>query len=149
METVGRRRQPRRWGVFGRSAAGAPDRRVVPGLYGIRVEERLAAGAYTVRAELPGIDADRDLEVSIADGRLFLLAERRRDAPGTPGTPGRDRPGRSERSGHPGYSEFRYGAFARALRLPPGALGTQATAHYENGVVTVTVPCRGREPGTG
>lgn len=160
METVGRRREPRRWGVFGRVAAGAPDRRVVPGLYGIRVEERFAAGAYTVRAELPGIDADRDLEVSIADGRLFLLAERRRGATGTAGAGDRGRAGRSGYSGpsgepgdpgyqgYAGYSEFRYGAFARALRLPPGARGTEATVRYENGVVTVTVPCRGREPRT-
>lgn len=129
MDTANQRRssrpaRPVLSGLPGRLRSAAPDRRVVPGLYGIRVEERIAAGAYTVSAELPGIDPDSGLEISIADGLLFLLAERPPDPAG------------------PRRSEFRYGAFARALPLPPGACGGEATARYQDGVVTVTVPCR-------
>jgi HSP20 family protein len=39
---------------------------------------------------------------------------------------------------HP--TEFRYGTFARSVRLPAGAKGDDATAEYRHGILTITVP---------
>ncbi|MGW6544236.1 Hsp20/alpha crystallin family protein, partial [Streptomyces massasporeus] len=44
-------------------------------------------------------------------------------------------------------TEFRHGTFARAVRLPAGARGDEATAEYEDGVLTITVPVPAGEDG--
>ncbi|MDF3289578.1 Hsp20/alpha crystallin family protein [Streptomyces silvisoli] len=93
-----------------------------PGLHSIRVEERSTDDAYIVRAELPGIDPDKDVEITVDNGMLTLRAER------------------TERTEDVRHSEFRYGAFSRSLRLPPGARPDNATADYKDGVLTITVP---------
>ncbi|WP_338702702.1 Hsp20/alpha crystallin family protein [Streptomyces sp. Q6] len=101
---------------------GFPAHRGVPGLHGIRVEQQLTEDAYTLRAELPGIDVEKDIEITVADDVLTLRAER----------------GDETKDKH--HTEFRYGAFVRSLRLPPGALGDEASATYKDGILTVTVP---------
>jgi HSP20 family protein len=42
----------------------------------LRVEEYDDAGTLVVRAELPDIDPDKDVELSIADGVLHIRAQR-------------------------------------------------------------------------
>ncbi len=42
----------------------------------IRVEEKWQDGALVVRAELPDIDPDKDVRLTVADGRLIIEAER-------------------------------------------------------------------------
>ncbi|MEU1628790.1 Hsp20/alpha crystallin family protein [Streptomyces sp. NPDC020096] len=93
-----------------------------PGLHGIRIEERSTDDAYIVRAELPGIDPDRDVEITVDNGVLTLRAER------------------TERTEDVRHSEFRYGSFSRALRLPPGARADEAMASYKDGLLTITIP---------
>ena len=93
-----------------------------PGAHSIRIEERSSADAFVVRAELPGIDPDKDVEITVDNGMLTLRAER------------------SARTEGVRHSEFRYGAFARSLRLPPGARADDTTAAYKDGVLTITVP---------
>lgn len=55
----------------------------VPALAGsrdlIRVEEYREDGTLVVRADLPGIDADKDVELTVADGSLHIKAERRQE----------------------------------------------------------------------
>ena len=64
----------------------------------IRVEDYLDDDHYVVRAELAGIDPEKDVEVTVGAGYLTIHAERHDK------TEGKHR------------SEFRYGAFTRSLR---------------------------------
>src|SRR6266508_3968921 len=43
----------------------------------IRIEQAVHDDALVVRAELPGIDPDKDVEISVSDGYLHLRAELR------------------------------------------------------------------------
>ena len=90
--------------------------------HGIRVEEYSEDGDYTVKAELPGIDPDEDLDITVDHGVLTVRAERREE----------------KKDGK--RSEFRYGAFTRSLRLPAGVKEDDIKADYHDGVLTVTVP---------
>ena len=65
-----------------------------------RVEEMARDGRYVIRAELPGLDPDRDIEVTAEGRTLTIHAERRQEDTGA----------------H--RSEFRYGSLTRLVRLP-------------------------------
>ncbi|MFD5256345.1 Hsp20/alpha crystallin family protein [Streptomyces bobili] len=116
--------------LFGWVESGLPGVHGVPGLHGIRVEEHLADGKYVLRAELPGIDPAKDVEITVTEGVLALRAER------------------SEETTEKHRTEFRYGTFARSIRLPAGAKGDEATAEYKDGVLTITVPVPEEKTGT-
>jgi HSP20 family molecular chaperone IbpA len=116
--------------LFGWMETGLPGLHVAPGTHGIRVEERLTDGAYTLRAELPGIDPAEDVEITVAEGVLVLRAER------------------GEETTEKHRTEFRYGTFTRSVRLPAGAKGDEATAEYKDGVLTITVPVPEAKTGT-
>ncbi|HEY8472584.1 MAG TPA: Hsp20/alpha crystallin family protein [Natronosporangium sp.] len=88
----------------------------------IRVEDARTEHEYIVRAELPGVDPDQDIQVLVDEHVLTILAERR------------------ERKQEPHHSEFRYGMLRRSVRLPAGADAEHITATYDKGVLTVTVP---------
>jgi HSP20 family molecular chaperone IbpA len=94
----------------------------------IRVEDRLTDDAYILCAELPGVDPEKDVEVTVANGVLTIQAERREELSAT------------------GRSEFRYGTLYRTVRLPANADKERITATYTNGVLEVTVPLTAREP---
>jgi HSP20 family protein len=87
----------------------------------MRIEDFVAEGRYVVRAELPGVDPGKDVDVHVGNGMLTISAERSEE------TKGRHR------------SEFRYGSFARTVRLPRGADEDDVTASYKNGVLEVSV----------
>jgi HSP20 family protein len=88
----------------------------------MRVEDRLEPDKYTVRAELPGIDPDKDVEITVADGTLTISAERREEETD------KDR------------TEFRYGSFVRRVDLPKGANEEGLQASYKDGILEVVVP---------
>jgi HSP20 family protein len=94
----------------------------------IRVEDLLTEREYTVRAELPGLDPDKDVQVSVANCVLTIHAERKDE------TQTRHR------------SEFRYGMLQRSVRLPANAEEDNVTAKYGNGILEVTVPLKPTEP---
>lgn len=97
----------------------------------MRVEEYLEDGTCVIRAELPGIDPDKDVEITVADGVVHLRAEREE---------------RSDEKRPDGYrSEFRYGRLSRSIRLPQGADETDVTASYEDGILEIRVPAPGPE----
>jgi len=132
-------RVPTLWDLVDRlwdDAAGRPpvmwaEGRAVPT---IRVEEHVEDDHLVVRAELPGIDPDRDVDVSLADDRLTITAQRL------------ERTSSSERGRR--RSEFRYGTFMRSLVVPPGTDATQVRADYADGILTITapLPAAPREP---
>lgn len=99
-----------------------PGFRPLSGTQMIRVEEFDEAGQYVLRAELPGIDPDKDVDIAIEDGMLTVKAERR------------------EEKKEGGRSEFRYGTFTRTMRLPAGAAEDDVRATYHNGVLEISVP---------
>ncbi len=88
----------------------------------IRVEDELHDDMYEIRAELPGVDPEEDIEVTVCDGRVTITAER-------------SRPG-----DNCGRSEFSYGSFSRSLPLPDGADEDDVNAIYDRGILTVSVP---------
>ena len=90
-------------------------------LPGIRVEEVMEDDAFTVHAELPGLEPERDIDVTVEHGVLRIHAERHPD------------------KREPQRTEFRYGALARDIRLPQGAKDDDITAAYEDGMLTVRV----------
>jgi len=93
----------------------------------IRVEDFAEEDSYIVRAELAGLDPDKDIEITVGSGYLTIKAERYDKAEGK----------------H--RSEFRYGTFTRTISLPGIADEAHATASYDNGILTVTVPFTGHE----
>ncbi|MBK9180999.1 MAG: Hsp20/alpha crystallin family protein [Acidimicrobiales bacterium] len=97
----------------------------------IKVEESVEGGKLVVKAELPGVDPDKDIELTVSDDVLTIRAERRREE-------------EVEEKGR-FRSEFRYGSFTRVVPLPAGATATDVEASYADGILTVKVPVdRGR-----
>ena len=94
----------------------------------IRIEDYTEDGQYVVRAEIAGIDPEKDLEVSVEAGYLVIRAER------SASTEGKHR------------SEFRYGSFSRTIELPPGADADNVAADYSGGILTIKVPVKGEQP---
>jgi HSP20 family protein len=94
----------------------------------IRVEDRLTDKEYLLRAELPGIDPEKDVQVSAANGMLTIHAERH------------------EEEKEVNRTEFRYGMLQRSVRLPANADEKHIIARYAKGILEVTVPLTAPEP---
>jgi len=89
----------------------------------IKVEECREGEALVVRAELPGVDPDKDIQVEILDGALVISADKT------------EMTDKSEDHFH--RSEFRYGALTRSVALPKGVDESSITATYKDGVLEV------------
>src|SRR6478609_7681080 len=95
--------------------------RSVFGTHLIRVEDKLESDRYVIRAELPGIDPDKDVKITVDDHTLVIDAER------------------SEEKSDKTRTEFQYGSFRRAMSLPVGVKPGDVTATYTDGILTVTI----------
>lgn len=87
----------------------------------MRVEDFVRDGRYVIRAELPGVDPEKDVEITVADGVLTINAERREE--------------RADKH----HSEFHYGTFSRKVTLPTGADEEHIEAIYGHGILEITV----------
>jgi HSP20 family molecular chaperone IbpA len=87
----------------------------------IRLEDEVQDGHYLVRAEIPGVDPAKDVDITVSNGQLTIKAER------------------SEKKEVNGRSEFSYGTFVRTLTLPAGANEDDIKASYDKGILTVDV----------
>ncbi|WP_283134577.1 Hsp20/alpha crystallin family protein [Rhizohabitans arisaemae] len=87
----------------------------------IKFEDYVDDGRYVLRAELPGIDPERDVEITVTNGVLNVRAERR------------------DEHKDPHRTEFRYGSFERSLTLPAGVDEEDVRATYDKGVLEVSV----------
>ena len=87
----------------------------------VRIEDYIDDDRYVLRAELPGIDPDKDLEVTVDEGMLHIRAEKTRKAT------------------EPHRSEFAYGSLSRSVTLPAGAKTDDVKATYKDGILEVTV----------
>ena len=92
----------------------------------LKVEQFRDDDSIVVRAEMPGVDVDNDVDVSVDDGVIRIAAERKQEK--TDETDGTYR------------SEFSYGRFERAFRLPRDADPDSIEASYEKGVLEVRIP---------
>jgi HSP20 family protein len=90
------------------------------------VEEFTQNGTLVVRAELPGIDPDKDVEVTVRDGDLHITAERSEE--------------HEQHGRHFRRREMRYGSFARTIALPDGVDESKVEASYKDGILEVRVP---------
>lgn len=86
----------------------------------IRIEQLVRDGRLVVRAEIPGLDPAKDIDVTITDGALHIRAERTDE--------------KRERA----HSEFRYGQLGRVVPLPREALEETAIGRYEQGILEVS-----------
>jgi HSP20 family protein len=98
----------------------------------IRVEEFREDGTLVIRADLPGIDPDKDVELTVSDGILHIEAERREE----------------EKREEKGYvrQELRYGSLSRSLPLPEGVTEADISATYKAGVLEIRIPEPKHEP---
>ena len=87
----------------------------------MRMEDEMTGGRYEVRAEIPGIDPAKDVDITVRDGQLTIKTER------------------SEKKEFDGRSEFSYGSFVRTASLPAGANEDDIKATYDKGILTVSV----------
>ena len=92
----------------------------------VAVEEFTEDGTLVVRAELPGIDPEKDVEITLSEGTLEIKAER---------TEEEEKTGR-----HFHRRELRYGSFARSLPVPEGVDESEIAATYKDGILEVRVP---------
>jgi HSP20 family protein len=93
----------------------------------VRIEDFLEEGAYVLRAEIPGVDPDKDVEVSVENDMLTIRGERH------------------EETKEKNRREFHYGSFRRTVSLPKGSQADKITASYDDGVLEVRVPTQGEE----
>jgi HSP20 family protein len=98
----------------------------------IRVDEFDEDGALVVRAEIPGVDPDKDVEITVSDHMLHIRAERR------------SKEEKEEKSYR--RHELRYGSFTRTIPLPEGTSESAVKASYKDGILEVRVPEPKPEP---
>jgi HSP20 family protein len=93
----------------------------------LRIEQELTDDdTMTIRAEIPGIDPVKDVEITVDDGVLSIRADRRYE--------------KKEEQAGLYRSEFRYGSFTRSVRVPKYMDPDDVRASYKDGILEVTFP---------
>jgi HSP20 family protein len=109
----------RGWGLrpLARELDVAPD---------IRIDVSEDANLYKVRAEMAGVDRN-DIEISVEGNQVAIGAEVKRET-------------KSKEDEKDVYTERYFGKMFRSFTLPGDLDGTKAEAHYDKGVLTLTLP---------
>jgi HSP20 family protein len=89
-------------------------------------------GDLVVRVEVPGMDPEKDIDISFQDRVLTIRGERRRE----------------QKTDKENYYRFEssYGGFQRSVPVPDGVDPDQIKASYEHGVLEVVVPAAAALP---
>jgi HSP20 family protein len=98
----------------------------------IHVDEFRQNGSLVIRAELPGLDPDKDVEITVDHGMLTIEAERHEDT-------------KVEEKGYL-RREMRYGSFSRTLPLPARVTEADIKASYTDGILEIRVPAPDEAP---
>jgi HSP20 family protein len=88
-----------------------------------RLEELIRGNDYIIRAELPGLDPAKDIEVTVDGRTLTIHAERWQ-----------------QDEDEPHRTEFRYGSLTRSVSLPAPANVQDITARYRKGILEISIP---------
>jgi len=100
--------------------AGAPGRRWIPAMDLVETTDH-----YVLRADLPGL-GDEDVNVQLEDNVLTISGERKTEQ-------------HTEQEGF--YRlERAFGGFSRSLTLPDGVDPDSIQAHFDRGVLEITIP---------
>ncbi len=100
----------------------------------IKVEEFEEENQLIVRAEAPGVNPEDDIEITVSEGMLRIMVQRKKEH-------------KHENKRH--YrSEFQYGSFVRTIALPAGATDQDVKARYVDGVLEVRIPMSGKQAQT-
>lgn len=105
-----------------------PVRRFLEGETGswLRVEEYRDGNSMVVKAEVPGIDPDKDVDITLTGDELHINVRHEE---------------KSEHKDKRGYrSEFRYGTFSRSVTLPAAVDEKDIRASYADGILEVRIP---------
>lgn len=78
-----------------------------------------------VTAEIPGLESS-DFDVTLVDNVLTIKGEKKRE--------------REHQDGDTYYTERRFGAFSRAVRIPFELKDEKVDAKYDKGVLTIRIP---------
>lgn len=92
----------------------------------IAVDEFRDEDTLVIRAELPGIDPDADVDLTVSGGILRISAERHEGPHGDSGYM---------------HHEMHTGKFVRMLDLPDGVAESDISASYKDGILEVRIPC--------
>ena len=109
------------FGDFG----GGPAVQAAAGTFTPRVDVTESDDAFTVRADLPGVE-EKDIQISLEEGVLTIHGKFESEK-------------EEERKGLR-YSERAKGEFHRAIELPGDLDAAKVKASYRQGVLTVTLP---------
>ncbi len=91
----------------------------------IRMDVKESGEAYTIEAEVPGVDKEA-IHVTVDGNTVTVKAECKQE---------------QTQSGESFLrSERHYGAVSRSLTLPVAINSQQAKAHYDKGLLTLTLP---------
>lgn len=114
---------------------GYPDLNVlddIDDVEGMRIEEYRDDNFLVIKAEVPGVDPDNDIEIMLLNGNLDIHVERREE---------------HETTDENGYyrSEFSYGEFGRRVAVPVGTTSQDVQASYRDGILEIRVPVQGEK----
>jgi HSP20 family protein len=100
--------------------------RDVDGRQMIKIEEFTEGDQLVVRAELPGIDPDKDVDLEVVEGTLMIACRKVETE--------------EHEDRHFHRSEFRYGTLVRNIPIPKGVDEKMIKAVYADGILEVRVP---------
>lgn len=112
-----------------------PVRRFLEGDTGswLRLEEYRDGNSMVVKAEVPGIDPEKDVDITLTGDQLTIEVSHQE---------------KSEHKDKRGYrSEFRYGTFSRTVTLPGAVQEEDIQASYTDGILEVRIPVSERDEG--
>jgi HSP20 family protein len=90
-----------------------------------KIEECRDDNVIVLRAELPGVDPDKDVQVEVVDDQLVITAQKYES--------------HEKSARHVHHSEFRYGSMTRSVSVPKGVDESMISATYKDGVLEVRV----------
>ncbi|MEU7069891.1 Hsp20/alpha crystallin family protein [Streptomyces narbonensis] len=115
---------------FNREFPGLPGWRPATAAHSIPIEVSRGDGVYVLRAELPGMDPDDGIGITVDDNLITVSAEH------------------IESKEDKEHSEFRYGSFRRTVRLPAPIPADDVEASYADGILTIRIPMPDEEETT-
>ena len=87
-----------------------------------RIEDYVEDDTYVLRAEVPGLDPEKELRVAVTGDTVSIRGERHEE--------------QQDKRHH----EIHYGEFVRSVQLPQGSRTDDVHASYTDGVLEVRIP---------